>query len=200
MERLPNFISCLRIALSIALLFLTDEPMLFAVAYFICGISDALDGYLARRLSAQTMFGSKLDSAGDFIFYMVCLHILLTFTRRGEGGIILTCVTIIAAIRVINLVITKVKFKHWCMMHTIGNKLTVFAFFLMLPVWVLANRTLHWSVIAVGLTAGLSALEEAVILLKSKTYHANGRSLLALCKFLRAGNLSLGHQPLHLTD
>ena len=179
-KRLPDLISCLRIALSIALLFLTDKPILFATVYFLCGISDVLDGYLARRLSAETTFGSKLESAGDFVFYLVCLRVLLTFADRGEGGIILACITIIVAMRAINLVITKMRFNQWCIMHTIGNKLTGFALFLMLPVWVLANGIIFWSSIAVGVMAGLSALEEAVILLKSETYDTNRRSIVIL--------------------
>lgn len=117
---------------------------------------------------------------GDFIFYTACLRVLLMFANRGEGDGILACVTIIGLMRAINLAITKAKFKHWGIMHTMGNKLTGLALFLLLPVWILADGTVRWSIIAVGAIAGLSALEETVILLRSKTYDANRRNVAVL--------------------
>ncbi len=176
MERLPNLISCFRIVLSVTLLLLIDKPTLFAISYFLCGISDVLDGYLARRLSVETTLGIKLDSVGDFTFYAVWLFMLLTFVNNGDGGLIVTCVIIITIIRVANLMITKAKFKQWSVMHTIGNKLTGFALFLMLPICVLTDGVQSWNIIIVSLVAALSSLEESVILLNNKTYDANKRS------------------------
>lgn len=177
-ERVPNLLSCFRIALSIALLFLRDKPILLAVVYSICGISDVADGYLARLLNAETTLGMKLDSLGDFIFHAVWLIILFNLALNENGALIFFCVITIAIIRAINLVITKIKFKQWGIMHTIGNKLTGCVLFLMLPVCVFTGGILPWSIIAVGTIAVLSALEENVILLKSKNYDANRRSVL----------------------
>lgn len=177
-ERLPNLLSCSRIALSVALLFLKDRPAPFAVVYSLCGISDIADGYLARVLNAETTLGIKLDSLGDFIFYAVWLFILFTFVIDGNGGLIIACVITVAMIRAANLAITKAKFKQWGILHTIGNKVTGFVLFLMLPVCVFAGGVLPWSIIAVSSIAALSALEETVILLKSKSYDANRRSVL----------------------
>lgn len=180
MKQLPNIISCSRIILSVMLLLLIDKPVLFAIVYFTCGISDVVDGYLARLLNAKTMLGIKLDSMGDFIFYAVLLFIMLTYINGDDSSLITTCVIIIAIIRTTNLVITKVKFKQWNVMHTIGNKLTGLALFLMFPICSFVNNMPFWSIIMVVVMAVLSSLEESVILLKSKDYEANRRSFFIL--------------------
>ena len=182
LKLLPNLLSCSRIALSVMLLFLIDKPVPFAIMYFLCGISDLIDGYLARLLNAETTLGIKLDSLGDFIFYAVWLFILLTFVKNADSGQIIICVTIVAIIRIANLVITKVKFRRWNVMHTVGNKLTGLALFLMLPICVYTNNIPFWSMIVFGAIAALSALEESAILLKSKSYDANRRSVLSSCQ------------------
>ena len=182
MKLLPNLLSCSRIALSVMLLFLIDKPVPFAIMYFLCGISDLIDGYLARLLNAETTLGIKLDSLGDFIFYAVWLFILLTFVKNADSGQIIICVTIVAIIRIANLVITKIKFRQWNVMHTIGNKLTGLSLFLMLPICVYTNNIPFWSMIVFGAIAALSALEESAILLKSKSYDANRRSVLSSCQ------------------
>jgi CDP-diacylglycerol--glycerol-3-phosphate 3-phosphatidyltransferase len=175
MKRLPNVLACSRIALSGMLPFLLDKPVLFVIVYFLCGIIDIMDVYLARVWGAETALGTKLDSLGDFIFYAVWLYVLFTFGKADNSQIII-CVTIVAIIRIANLVITRVKFRQWNVMHTIGNKLTGLVLFLMLPVCMYASNIAFWSVIVTGAIAALSALEESIILIKTKCYDANRRS------------------------
>ena len=179
MKRLPNLISCSRIALSVVLLFLINKPVLFTIVYFLCGISDIMDGYLARSLNAKTTLGIKLDSLGDFIFYIVWLFVLLTYVDNGNSGLIIVCVVIVAIIRATNLTITRIKFMQWNVIHTIGNKLTGLVLFILLPICSITNNIPFWSIIIVGIIAFLSALEESVILIKAKSYDANKRSVLS---------------------
>lgn len=63
---LPNLLSIARIALA-GLLLINQQP-LFSVCYLICGLTDVLDGFIARNYRLQTTLGSKLDSLGDFVF------------------------------------------------------------------------------------------------------------------------------------
>lgn len=176
MKQLPNVISCTRIVLSVMLLFLLDRPVLFAVLYLLCGLSDLLDGYLARLLTAETALGSKLDSLGDFIFYAVWLFILSTLIKSEDKGQIMICVIIVAIIRIANLVITKIKFKQWSIMHTMGNKLTGLALFFLLPVYIYVNNVPFWSWAAFSAIAALSGLEESALLFKFNSYDPNRRS------------------------
>ncbi|HMM30507.1 MAG TPA: CDP-alcohol phosphatidyltransferase family protein [Clostridia bacterium] len=180
MKRLPNLLSCLRMLLAVALPFLAVRPVLFFMVYLVCGITDAADGYLARRFRAETALGSRLDSAGDFVFSMACLATLLTIINAENNRALVSCALIVTAVRVVNITITKAKFKCWGIMHTIGNKLTGLVLFVMLPVWVCTKDIACWSIIAVGMVAFISAVEEAILLFKSKTYDADTRSIVAL--------------------
>lgn len=177
MKRLPNFISCLRIILSIVLLFLINKPLPFAIVYFLCGISDVLDGCIARSTGAETPLGVKLDSLGDIVFYAAWLFILVTLLNDESSGIILACAIAACVVRIANVVITKVKFKQFGIMHTVGNKLTGLVLFIILPVCIFIGSMPVWIVISCSIVAVLFALEESVILLKSDIYDANRRSI-----------------------
>ena len=67
MRSLPNIISTLRIFLVIpTVYFMLDNRHSYALLVFlIAGLSDGLDGYLARRYGWTTRLGSFLDPMGD---------------------------------------------------------------------------------------------------------------------------------------
>jgi cardiolipin synthase len=64
---LPNAISLLRIALVVPILFLiVDGRYALALALcFVAGISDGVDGYLAKRFDWRTRIGALLDPIAD---------------------------------------------------------------------------------------------------------------------------------------
>lgn len=175
MKRLPNALSCLRIAIALTLPFITGRPFLFASAYLLCGVTDALDGYLARRFNAQSALGSRLDTIGDFVFFTAALFAIWPLLMGKTA--ILICIAVITAMRVSNIVITKIKFRQWSGMHTIGNKITGLLLFLVLPACVMLREIPAYLSVPVCAAALLSALEEGVILLTTDSYDPNRRSL-----------------------
>ncbi|MBM3506729.1 MAG: CDP-alcohol phosphatidyltransferase family protein [Alphaproteobacteria bacterium] len=68
---LPNLLSGLRIALVPVLLALAwmGQSSAFVVTFAVAAATDALDGYLARRLRQVTELGARLDSIGDIALY-----------------------------------------------------------------------------------------------------------------------------------
>jgi CDP-diacylglycerol---glycerol-3-phosphate 3-phosphatidyltransferase len=88
---LPNLITLSRIILIpllIGLFYLPDEWMSFerrntlATAVFIlAGITDWLDGYLARRLNQMSAFGAFLDPVADKLIVAGALVVLLQLGR-----------------------------------------------------------------------------------------------------------------------
>lgn len=69
---IPSFISIIRIALA-PLLFLSffNDFKVFSFIIFMSAIlTDALDGYLARKLDVTSNFGAYLDTAADFILIL----------------------------------------------------------------------------------------------------------------------------------
>ena len=72
MKHIPNIITTLRFLGAACLLLCNPAGAAFCVIYGMCGISDMLDGYLARRLHAESKSGAMLDSVADICFVTCC--------------------------------------------------------------------------------------------------------------------------------
>ena len=78
LKSIPNLISIIRIILIIpVLLLIYDESYDLALFLFLlAGLSDALDGYFARRFKAKTDFGKYIDPLADKILVLSAFFIL----------------------------------------------------------------------------------------------------------------------------
>jgi cardiolipin synthase len=78
-SQLPNLITVSRIALApVLILLLKDLEYTTALIVFaVAGISDGLDGWLAKRLKATTRVGAILDPAADKIL-LLSAYVMLT--------------------------------------------------------------------------------------------------------------------------
>jgi cardiolipin synthase (CMP-forming) len=78
-SQLPNLITLTRIALAPAfLLLLNDGDYKLALAVFaIAGLSDGLDGFIAKRFNYQSRLGAILDPVADKIL-LVSAYVMLT--------------------------------------------------------------------------------------------------------------------------
>ena len=75
---IPNLITLARFALvPLLLVLLQDKQYVFSLAvFFVAGVSDALDGYLAKRFNAVTWLGSLLDPLADKVLLMSSYYML----------------------------------------------------------------------------------------------------------------------------
>ena len=80
MHHIPNIICIIRIILVFPIVYyLHNDEWLYAfVLFFIAGISDGIDGYLARKFSWQSKLGSILDPLADKLLMLV-LYIMLAY-------------------------------------------------------------------------------------------------------------------------
>lgn len=71
---IPNFLTLLRIILvPVLVIFLINKAFINALILFSClGLTDALDGFLARILNQQTVLGSYLDPIADKVLLTSC--------------------------------------------------------------------------------------------------------------------------------
>lgn len=78
---LPDWLSVYRIlAAPVLIVFIfLDERLIFAILLLISFLSDAVDGYLARKMNIVTQRGAQLDSIGDAITFCVGLGGILRF-------------------------------------------------------------------------------------------------------------------------
>lgn len=80
-KNIPNIITISRIiSLSLGFtFFINDKIILSLLFYTYGGLSDALDGYLARKLSAYSKFGQYLDAISDKLYFISLMIILLIY-------------------------------------------------------------------------------------------------------------------------
>lgn len=179
-KNIPNFITCLRIIGTILLLFVPPLEMQFFIVYVLTGITDALDGFLARKLKVSTPFGAKLDSASDLMFYAVLIVMIRPELWKRLHPSIWYAVGATVAIRVFCYSYVAVKYKCFDSMHTYLNKLTGLAVFCV-PFALLTSveDLLCWLVVGI---AALASVEELVMQLLSKKYHAGKKSIFQMLR------------------
>ena len=171
MRCLPNCITGMRIAGSIFLAFLSPLSASFWAVYLLCGISDMLDGWLARRLHAQSRIGAALDSTADLLFVLCAgVRLLLLIVAQLDVWAVWIAAGL-AAVKLSAYAVGAVRYRRFAALHTMLNKLTGAALFLLpLFLWSGGFQTLCALVEAIALAA---AVEELLIQLKTKTYNAN---------------------------
>ena len=70
---IANMFTSMRILGAIFLLFIEPFNTAFYVIYTVSGVTDALDGFIARQTNTASELGAKLDSIADLCFYIVML-------------------------------------------------------------------------------------------------------------------------------
>ncbi|MBZ9623862.1 CDP-alcohol phosphatidyltransferase family protein [Clostridium sp. FP2] len=173
MKSIPNCISFSRIIFSLILIFVTPLSIVFYVIYIICGFSDIMDGFIARKTVTTSILGAKLDSMADMIMTGVLLFVLYPIVNPTTETVI--WIISIAIIRLASMVIALKKYKTFASLHTYGNKITgivLFIFPILLPY--VHRNVLMYIICAV---ASISAIEELLIQLSSSQLNLNKQSI-----------------------
>ena len=153
---MANIITCSRILISIALLFFPVFTPAFYALYIAAGITDMIDGTVARKTGRVSEFGARLDSIADIVFVAVCLVKLLPVISIPVW--LYVWIGIIALIRVINIFSGLIMQKRIVMLHTVMNKVTGVLLFL-LPL-TLRFVDIKYSAIPVCAVATFAAVQE----------------------------------------
>ena len=132
---LANLVSGTRILCSAALLICPAFSASFYVLYLMAGLTDMIDGAVARMTGTTSEFGAKLDTAADFVFVAVCLWKLLSSLAVPLW--LWIWIVLIALIKMINTISGYAIQKKYVALHTVMNKVTgilLFVLPLTLPV------------------------------------------------------------------
>ena len=128
-KHLANIITGLRIIGSVVLLFFDVPSLPFYITYLLCGFSDMIDGAIARKTNAVSSFGSKLDTVADIVFMVVCAVKLLPMIYLPIW--VWMWISVIALIKVTNIVWGFVRKKQLVDYHAVLNKITGSLLFLL---------------------------------------------------------------------
>lgn len=80
-RNIPNIITISRIvSLILGFVFFIKNKIILSLIFYIYGaVSDAFDGYFARKLSAYSKFGQYLDAISDKLYFLSLIIILLIY-------------------------------------------------------------------------------------------------------------------------
>ena len=129
---------------------------IFYVLYLIAGLSDMVDGFIARKTNSVSEFGSRLDGVADFVFVAVCLIKILPVMDIPIWLYVWTAV--IFFVKIVNIISGYVMQKKYVAVHTTMNKATG-ALLFMLPL-TLTIVPLNYSGILICSVATFAAIQE----------------------------------------
>ena len=145
MKNMANYISISRAIMSIMLLIPDTFSIVFSIIYIYCGISDMLDGFIARKRKNESNIGARLDSISYIIFVIVAMIKILPILNLTNGIII--WIVFIVFIKIVNVTCSYIYYKKIVLPHTISNKITGFVLFIAPFIIVNVNSILFESII-----------------------------------------------------
>lgn len=176
----PNCITSLRIIGAICMMFTKILTPEFFVIYTLCGVTDVLDGFIARMTKKTTEFGAKLDSVADLLFYGVMLIKLLPDLLSSMPKAMPWMIVCLLSIRIVSYSIAAIKHKKFASLHTYMNKLTGLAGFSMPYMIHFFKHSYVYTVVYI--IAVLAAFEEIAIHIKTPVYTRDNRTVINTVK------------------
>lgn len=127
-KAIPNLLSFSRLGLAFVLLLTEPLSLHFLFVFLVCGLTDVLDGLVARRLDACSEHGHTIDSIADIVLAVILLYCIIPVVE-WEGWMVMWIVAI-AAVRIIAFGIGSVRYGRPAFVHTYLNKTTGLLLFL----------------------------------------------------------------------
>jgi len=118
----------MRLVLLIPLMILTPFELPFMIIYVVAGVSDMIDGPIARKFNAVSQFGATLDASADILLIFVMLFRLLPLIEIPPWAMVWIVIVII--MKTFSSIIGYFRHKRFILLHTYVNKFFVFALFL----------------------------------------------------------------------
>ena len=161
---IANIITGSRIVFSLPLLFIRLSSAWFYILYLFCGLTDMIDGTIARKTGAVSKFGARLDTVADFVFMFVCSIKILPLMYIPVS--LWMWIIIVALIKIFNIVLVFIHKKKLISIHSVLNKATGFALFL-LPLSMTFVETTY-SVAIICVLATIAVMQEIYFIAKGQ--------------------------------
>ena len=155
-KHIANLLTGSRILFSLPLLFIPLSSAWFYVFYLFCGLTDMIDGAVARRTGAVSSFGARLDTVADLVFLLVCGGRILPLVHIPVW--LWGWIVIVALMKMLSIVFCFLRGKTLLSIHSVCNKITGLALFL-LPFTLTFVEPIY-SVSVVCVPATIAAMQE----------------------------------------
>lgn len=123
-----------------------------------------IDGAIARRMGTVSKFGARLDTASDFVFMLVCCVKILPLMHIPVW--LWVWIIIVALIKIFNITLVFIRNKKLISNHSVFNKITGFAMFLLPQSLTFVDITYSASTICVLATGAV--IEEVYFIAKGQ--------------------------------
>ena len=161
---IANIITGSRVAFSLPLLFVPLSSAWFYILYLFCGLTDMIDGTIARKMEAVSKFGARLDTVADFVFMFVCSIKMLPLIHIPVW--LWVWIIIVALIKIFNIALVFIHKKKLISIHSVLNKTTGFALFL-LPLSLTFVETTY-SVATICVLTTIAVMQEVYFIAKGQ--------------------------------
>jgi len=148
----------------------------FLICYGFAGITDALDGAIARRFHWESKFGQKADSIGDGVF-IICVVIAVVLSLgptlasgNGLAGYVYAIFAAFFVFKLVNLAFTRIKFKQWGFIHLRSARWSVVPLYVLFPVCIHQQKVYN-PFVALCLVLSILALVEEISILTMMKRH-----------------------------
>src|SRR5210317_1729367 len=153
-----------------------DQRLLFAWLLLISYSTDAIDGFLARKLKITSPRGSQLDSIGDQITLIIGLLGLFYFeTSFIKANLVIILIAFIPYI--IQMILAYLKYGKATAFHTYLAKLSAIlqSLFILWSLFFTPNYTLFYIMIIIGL---IETFEEITLIFMYDNWASDVKSII----------------------
>ena len=168
LKSVPNMITSLRFILAPFLLYFSyiQELFVFTILFYVCGISDYIDGPIARRYKLTSELGSFLDSLADellLLFGLIFIYLLKPGILVNNIPLFVVFLIIYMVERVLFFVLHKGKIR----LHLYSGKTFARAYYIFLPVMFYLNnyKPFMYLILLLGI---MTLIEHSLIYIKYK--------------------------------
>jgi len=163
---LPNLLSMSRGLLMPVLFFMVfrldtmNMKIAFVVLYIFVGLTDALDGYFARKYDICSKLGSELDSYADILYYLgsaVFVYVLAKDALMSSMPFFIFTLSMFA----LEIIVSTMKFKKPLFLHTWLSKFSALWVFVTVILSVFVN--IDTILMITILLYGISFVENVII-------------------------------------
>ena len=172
-KQTANLITFARFLFAVGMVVAAPLSAAFWVCYLGGGVSDLLDGPIARRLNIQSAAGAKLDSAADIVLAVAIVVVAVRSIRFPAW--LWICAACIAAVRLVGYGVGFAKYRTFSTLHTVANKATGALIFASPLLYVAFGLTVSGIILCAA--ALFSSGEELAITVSSPTLNRDCRGI-----------------------